>query len=221
MTRENVRATAKTVAFLVCFTIVFAAAAGATTILFTDRTSFELATGATLVGPIPQNGNTAGILTFGNVPPSSVNTSVNWSTLISESFDLAINGVENVDVSSSVPVFSLGFDFHEPSISTPPGPQFPDTCNAPCVDSTFQITLFNGAIPVGSHLFNAPDDVLAFVGVWSSDAFNRVEIRELNNTIDNEFFGNFSAGTQALVPEPTTLLLLGVGLAALSFRRRA
>ena len=41
-------------------TALFAEAAGATTILFNDRTSFLLATGATPVGAIPQNGNTAG-----------------------------------------------------------------------------------------------------------------------------------------------------------------
>ncbi len=99
----------------------------ATTILFNDRTSFLLATGATPVGAIPQNGNTAGILTFGNVPPASVNTIVNWSTLISEPFDLAINGVENVDITSSSSLFSFGFDFHEPSTTTPPGSKFPDT----------------------------------------------------------------------------------------------
>ena len=69
----------------------------------------------------------------------------------------------------------------------------------------------NGATVVAIHTFNMPDDLLAFVGVWSSEAFDRVEIRELNNTIDNEFFGNFVTGIQAPVPEPSALTLLVVG----------
>jgi hypothetical protein len=211
-----------TISLLVVSALFVATGASATTILFNDRTSFLLATGATPVGAIPQNGNTAGILTFGNVPPASVNTSVNWSTLISESFDLAINGVENVDITSSSALYSFGFDFHEPSNTTPPGPQFPDTCNTPtCTDSTFQITLFNGAIAVGTHTFNVTDDILAFIGVSSTDAFNRVEIRELNNTIDNEFFGNFVTGGRVRrAPEPATLALLAMGFAALAARKR-
>ena len=138
---------------------------------------------------------TDGPLTFfSNVPPSTVNHSVNWSTLISEPFDLTINGVENFDVASSAPLFSFGFDFHEPSISTPPGPTFPDTCNTICIDSTFQITILNGSTTVGTHVFSMPNDVLTFVGVWSSEAFDHVEIRETVGSLENEFIGNFLTG---------------------------
>jgi hypothetical protein len=144
-----------------------------------------------------------------------LNHTLNWSSLISESFDLAINDVESFDVTSSVPLYSFGFDFHEPSV--PVG--LPDSCDAPCSDSTFQITLLNGVTPVGSHTFNGPDAALFFVGVWSSDAFNRIEIRDTTNTIDDEFFGNFLTGDRPL-PEPTTLALFGVGLLGLAMRRR-
>jgi hypothetical protein len=65
-----------------------------------------------------------------------------------------------------------------------------------------------------------PDDALTFVGVWSTDAFDRIEIRETTGTLDNEFFGNFVTGDTALVPEPGTLLLVGIGLASLAVRRR-
>ena len=61
-----------------------------------------------------------GTLDFKNASPGSINTTLNWSTLISESNDLAINNVENFDVLSSVPIFSFGFDIHEPTTTTPP-----------------------------------------------------------------------------------------------------
>ncbi len=192
--------------------------ASAAIIPFSDRATFVAATGAAGIGAIPANvpspGFALGGLTFSNQAPSSFNSSVNWSTLISEANDLAINGVESFNVVSGGPLFSFGFDFHEPSNSTPPGPTFPDTCNTACVDSTFTVTLLDGLATVGSFSFNRPDDVLAFVGVWSTDAFTRIEIRETVGTADNEFFGNFLIG-RTPIPEPGTLALLCASVIAL------
>ena len=197
-------------------------------ITFSDRTEFETATGATVTGPIPGGpGNNSlssfsmGDLTFSNEPSPTINIVRNWSTLISEPFDLAINGIEQFNVDSAVDIFSFGFDFHEPSLVTPPNPQFPDTCNTPvCVDSTFEITLLDELTNVGSFQFTRPDDSLQFVGVWSSEAFNRIEIRELIGTADNEFFGNFSTGSIAFVPEPSIIALFVAGLFGIGFARR-
>jgi hypothetical protein len=206
---------------LAAFSTLPVMGADAATILFSDRTTFETATGATGVGAIPQGLGpfTLGPLSFENQAGSGLSHEVNWSTLISEDFDLAVSGVENYNVvSSSVSLFAFGFDFHEPSTSTPPGPQFPDTCNTTCVESTFQITVLNGALIVGSHVFSMPNDVLTFVGVSSTDPFNRIEIREIIGTNDNEFFGNFLVAREP-VPEPSLLALLGISLVGLASRR--
>lgn len=38
------------------------------------------------------------------------------------------------------------------------------------VNSTYKVILYNGAIPAGEFTFDAPDDVLAFIGAQSSQA---------------------------------------------------
>jgi len=93
-------------------------------------------------------------------------------TLISETNDLAINGVENFAAAqSSFDMYSFGLDFHEPS-NRPPG--FIDTCNAPCFDTIFEVVLYLGAAQVDVFSFNRPNGSLEFVGVHSSEAFDRV-----------------------------------------------
>jgi hypothetical protein len=218
MTKQTVRAWV----LLAVFSALPVMSADAATILFTDRTSFETATGATGVGAIPQGLGpfSLGPLSFQDQSGSSMAHDRDWSTLISENFDLAVSGLENYNVvSSSVSLFAFGFDFHEPSLSTPPGPQFPDTCNTTCVESTFQMSILNGAVLVGTSFFSMPNDVLTFIGISSTDPFDRIEIREVIGTNDNEFFGNFLIARESTVPEPSLLAMLGIGLFALAARR--
>jgi len=181
-------------------------------IVFDDRSDFIAASGAVGIGALPQG---TGNLTVGGfgitaAPGSSLDTSRNWSTLISENFDLAISGVENFNFSSPGPLFAFGFDFHEPNAPTPVSP---NTCNTACVDSTFQVTFLLAGTNLGSFSFNRPDASLEFVGFTSSSAFDTVWIRETAGSNDNEFFGNFLVSrTPVSVPEPATLALFAAGL---------
>ena len=125
--------------------------------------------------------------------------------------EISIDGHENLDLALAGPVHALGFDFVEP--------QNDPLVNAPFVDSTFTVTLFNGALAAGSFSFNAANDSAAFVGVWATQAFDRVQIRETTGGIENEFYGQFYTGTLAPVPEPGTLALWAAGLAGLAVRR--
>jgi hypothetical protein len=68
-------------------------------------------------------------------------------------------------------------------------------CCAPCADPTFNVLLKQGTKLGGVVSFNAPNDVLAFIGVWSETPFTRAEIRETTKTVDNEYCGEVFTGT--------------------------
>ncbi len=184
--------------------------ASAAITVFNDKTTFLIDTGATsATGPLPNLGlipgdaaasQTVGTVTFTITPPSSelyigaagVNPvpGLDWTT-INPGPDIAISDIENLNADLSSAVFSLGFDFVEPTTGF-------GCNNTTCVDSTFSVTLKNGPTTVDSFQFNAPNDVLAFVGVQSDTAFDRVEIREITGNNDDEYFGEFY--TSELLP---------------------
>lgn len=208
-----------TVMVIFCFVSV---SANATLITFSDKSQFLTSTGSTsATGPlpnlsfIPSGGQTVGSVTFSVPYESGLNIGgggLDW-TLLHTGNEIAMDGAENLNVDLASPVFALGFDFIEPAF--PP-------CIINCSDSTFSVTLKNGTTTVDSFMFNAPDDVLAFVGVWADTSFNRVEIRDINATNDDEFFGEFYTGTTpASVPEPSALLLLGSGMAGIVVFRKS
>jgi len=200
----------------------------ASTILqFTDQATFLAATGATCATcPMPNLGfaASAGIpvvvntVTFTVIAPSidffigagsAGIPNGDWTSIIPGN-DIAISGSENLDVAFAAPVFSMGFQFHEPTCSnTNTGNNCglgalgqveigTDVPNGAEVDSTFTVTLKNGVNTVASFQFNAPDDVLSFVGVQSDMAFDKVEIRETVGGIDDEHFGEFFTGTLSI-----------------------
>jgi hypothetical protein len=105
--------------------------------------------------------------------------------------DIAM-GYENLQVQFATPVYSFGFDFVEPNLTMSPFDGVP-------VDSSFEIVMYRGSAEVGRVTFNAHDDVVGFVGVWSARAFDRVTIIDQTGDHDNEFFGQFYVG---LTPKP-------------------
>jgi hypothetical protein len=204
--------------------------AHAAIVTFDDKLVFLSATGATsATGALPDFGlipggagasETVGGVTFSIAPPSSelyIGTAgqtgiVNndWTTRLTGA-DIAISDVENLNVELTISVFSLGFDFVEPEDDP--------NVNEPFIDSTFGVSLFDGGSLVDSFTFNAANDIAAFVGVWGDTPFNRVEIREIDGGIDNEFFGQIYTGTTP-VPIPSTLFLLSSGFTGIFLIRR-
>lgn len=201
-----------------------AGTASAALTLFSNKALFLAQTGATAATTIPSTpdttttGFTSGSLSFALAAGSTNFIIDEWTTRLTGQ-DLAISGFESFDVTvNSGLVHSFGFDFVEP--------EFDPNVNGPFVESTFEVTLKNGASTVGSFQFSRANDSAEFVGVWSGtgQAFDRVQVREIVGNNENEFFGQFYTGTAAPVPEPMTAgLIAAAALAAAkrSMRRRS
>lgn len=210
-------------------------AAGAAIITYDSKSLFLAETGATdATGAYPNPGNifpasvTYGSVTLSIGPNTSqffvgaAGFSSDWTALLPGN-DIAIGGPENLNAAFAAPVYSMGFDFVEPTSLN---------VNATFRDSSFTVSLFQGATLIDTFGFSRPNDVAAFVGVWSDTMFDRAEIREVipvgttpADWAENEFYGHFYTGPGARqvtsVPEPGTLLLMGGGLVALAGRRRS
>lgn len=99
-------------------------------------------------------------------------------------------GWERVQVSTAGPVYSFGFDIVEPDATMPPFGGTPE-------ESTYEFLLFNGAAFVGRVEFagtSIPNDVEAFIGVWSDQPFDRVIVNDISGSDDDEFLGEFYTG---------------------------
>jgi hypothetical protein len=187
----------------------------ASLITYTDKTTFTNSTSPILI-TTPSSGTSGtvvGPLTFTNGPSASVVFGDFTSSLSGE---LALSGDENFNVDIAGGAFSFGFDVNDPFSTS----QY-DGCNVnPCRDSEFSFSIFDGSTLLHSFNFDPlySDSELTFVGIYSDNIFNRVEIREIVGSNDNEFFGNFLVGTTK-VPEPSTLAIFALGMIGLASRR--
>jgi hypothetical protein len=214
-------------------------------IQYFDKAAFLAQTGATAAtGPLPDAGAVPAGFTVGSVSFTTLSGQLfmgtgglfpgvvtDWSAALPGN-DIAISDVESFRVDLASPAFSLGFDIWEPkTFST----MFPvtDDCFAPCFDTTFRINVYKGGslLSGGSILIDAGlkpsgSPLGPFFGLWMNSSFDRVDIIDVTNTIDNEYFGQFYAGKTAPfpgvpeVPEPTAILLFASGLGGVAFRRR-
>ncbi len=188
---------------------------------FNDLSIFLASTNATATAPLPNTGllpgsasqsQTVGDLTFSITAPSnglfmgtagSVIAPAPWTTRLTGN-QIGISDIENLNIDLLNPVNAFGFEFVEP--------EFDPNVNQVFVDSTFEVTLFGGGSFVESFIFNAENDIAAFVGVSSDVAFNRVEIREIIGGTENEFFGQFYTSP---VPVPAAVWFFATGLLGL------
>jgi hypothetical protein len=177
---------------------------------YDDVTTFLAATGAVAqpawpnVGHLSGAGSTyqLGLATISAAAPStgiwvgSGNDPIvgpDWTTLVAGN-DIAIDGQEHLVVQFSTTVVAFGFDFAEPTTPTVLYAPCNNTC--PCSNSTFRVTLRLGGAQVDTFDFNRPDDVAAFVGIWSTSAFDGLTIDELGGSCDDEYFGQFYIRTE-------------------------
>jgi len=212
---------------------LLAGPAHASIAVFNDLAVFQTATGAvSATGALPSLPGVYSAVTVGDVTFSGVNgwaiyvggleayTPSDWSSLLPGN-EIAVNYVENLDAVFDTSVFSAGFMFVEPGANSTTSAHA-NNAYYPSVDSTFTVTLMMGGTVVDQFNFNRPEETASFVGVWSSAAFDRLEIRETIGATEDDYFGEFYSGTVAMpVPEPETyaLMLAGLGLVGFAARR--
>jgi len=223
--------------------------------VYSDKTDFLSATGSTQltssygshslgaysnVGP----SFTSGSLQFTDISSSQSNSSLtvnqtmaitNFSTLIAGD-ELAFSGEESLNISTaSGSLFSIGFDFHEPTATFSSGgnTRIDTTNTSQFHESLFTVSLFDGASLVDSVVYSPLNDQLTFFGLTTNVAFNKLSIIEsaggsfssnvYDVNIDNEFYGQFY-GSATAVPAPSALALMSIGLVGFGYvarKRRA
>lgn len=206
--------------FVTAFTIGFCVQAQAGIIHTTaDDDEFFADGGISLTGPLPDAGDVGTSVTLGDATLTAGNTifvGSGWSTELPHGRAIAISGEENLDIAIDTGLATaFGFYFHEPTSNFG---REPNSCNAACVESTFEISFWFDGSAIASTSFEPLNDQRVFLGIYLDQAFDEVRFLETGG-IDNEFFGEMYV---VRVPEPGTLSLLGASLfgAGLMARRK-
>jgi hypothetical protein len=178
-----------------------AANVGHAAVVVTDQAAFQLRTGATnATGDLPDlgviepgTGATVGAVTFsaGEGSQLAIGTHagavgvLDWYPQLPGN-DIKLS-IEDLRVDFAAPVSAFGIIMVEPARTMPPEGGTP-------VDSPYVINLYNGLTLVDRAQFNAPDDVITFLGIISNVPFTRAELIDTTGNLDDEYFGQvFSA----------------------------
>ncbi len=160
---------------------------------YTDRARFLRATGALPASApyapanAPPEPFTSGDVTFDAIAPATLHFG-NWPADFpgDNNVELAINDQENLDVAMTDGfVYAMGIDFDDPSGGTTP--------------STFAVLVKTGDAQFARFEFatqEAPEE--NYIGVWSREPFDRLQIRETTTANENEFFGTVSISREPL-----------------------
>lgn len=160
---------------------------------YTDRRRFLSATGSMPASApfnaanAPPEPFTSGSVVFDAIHPSTLNFG-SWPADFPEdnNVELAINDKEDLDIAMAEGVvYAMGIDFDDPSGGTTP--------------STFEIRVKTKGAQFARFEFEtrvAPEE--NYIGVWSREPFDRLEIRETTTANENEFFGTVSIGREPL-----------------------
>lgn len=129
----------------------------------------------------------SGRISFAAVPPSSL-FFADWAQAdFSDDNDveLAINGNEDLDINSEAgAIHAFGIDFEDSG-----GGQTP---------STFEVTGVRDGRALFRFSFATPDPERDFIGLWSSEPFDALRLREASAANENEFFGSVFTGVTPL-----------------------
>lgn len=91
---------------------------------------------------------------------------------------------EKFDLTFEKDIQAFGIEMYEPT-----GDISVSGCNAVCVQSTFKFLLYDDGVLVDDTItFSPPDNQDTFFGFWSPEKFDKIEVREIAGTNDNEFF---------------------------------
>lgn len=164
-------------------------------LFYTDRETFLAATNATAASfpysPGTTSSTQSGQIVLEAVDPSTLSFGA-WPANFPNDNDveLALNDKEDLNIFYIGGLtYAMGIDFDDASGGSTP--------------STFDVIVKTGSVQLASFQFQTqrnPDQ--NYIGVWASEPFDRLEIRETTTANENEFFGTVSI---SLTPLPRVI----------------